>query len=586
MSDVSSDLPFGATVLSGGKTRFRLWAPAQERVSVVVEGQQAVPMRQEGTWFQAELPCGSGALYRFLLQDETAVPDPASRFQPQDVHGPSQVVDPSTYRWQHPNWRGRPWNEAVLYELHVGCFGGFRGVADALPRLQQLGIAAVELMPIADFPGRHNWGYDGVLPFAPDSAYGKPEDLKALVDCAHGLGMMMFLDVVYNHFGPDGNYLNLYAPDFFKEEVHTPWGGAIDFHRPEVRQFFTSNVLYWLGEYRFDGLRLDAVHEIIDPGWLDEMADTVRCTFEPGRHVHLVLENEKNEATHLRRDIDAQWNDDGHHAFHVLLTGEDRGYYKDYTEAGAAGLARVMAEGFFFQGQTSSHRDRPRGMPSNDLPPTAFVLFLQNHDQIGNRAFGERLTQLADSAALEAAIAAQILCPQIPMLFMGEEDASRTPFLFFTDHNEELGNAVREGRRKEFAHFPEFSDPEKRERIPDPNATQTFESSIPQPDPQRGAARHALYRELIAIRMKEIAPHLERTRAIDAQPLGSAGVLARWHLGHAGILTIAVNFAPFPVSMPAPKGRRLFAIPALTSGRAEAGKLPPHAAVAYLDPHQ
>ena len=586
MSDASSDRPFGATVLPGGKARFRLWAPAQERVSVAIEGHETFPMQRDGAWFQAELPCEPGALYSFVLQDGTAVPDPASRFQPQDVHGPSQVIDPNAYRWQRPDWCGRPWNEAVLYELHAGCFGGFRGVAEALPRLQKLGVTAVELMPIGDFPGRHNWGYDGVLPFAPDSAYGAPNDLKALIDRAHGLGMMMFLDVVYNHFGPDGNYLSLYAPDFFKQEVHTPWGGAIDFMRPEVRQFFMDNALYWLGEYRFDGLRLDAVHEIIDPGWLDEMADTVRRTFEPGRHIHLVLENEKNEASHLRRDIDAQWNDDGHHAFHVLLTGEDRGYYKDYAEARASGLARVMAEGFFFQGQTSSHRNRRRGTPSKDLPPTAFVLFLQNHDQIGNRAFGERLTQLSAPVALEAAIAAQMLCPQIPMLFMGEEDASSTPFLFFTDHNEELGNAVREGRRKEFAHFPEFSDLEKRERIPDPNSPETFQASIPQPDPQHGAARHALYRELIAIRMKEIAPYLEQTRPVDAQPLGSAAVLARWRLGHAGILSIAVNLGPVPVNTSVPAGRRLFAIPEIASGRAEAGELPPYSTVAYLDAHR
>ena len=575
---------FGASALPDGGTRFRLWAPAQDRVSVAIEGGETVPMRRDGAWFEAELPVGAGALYRFVQQDGTAVPDPASRFQPQDVHGPSQVVDPEAYRWKHPEWRGRPWHETVLYELHVGCFGGFRGVAEALPRLARLGVTAVELMPIADFPGRHNWGYDGVLPFAPDSAYGTPEDLKALVDAAHGLGMMMFLDVVYNHFGPDGNYLALYSPEFFKQDVHTPWGGAVDFTRPEVRRFFTENAVYWLGEYRFDGLRLDAVHEIIDPGWLDEMADAVRGRFEPGRQVHLVLENEKNEASHLRRDVDAQWNDDGHHAFHVLLTGEDRGYYRDYAEAGAAGLARVLAEGFFFQGQVSSHRGRGRGTPSKDLPPSAFVLFLQNHDQVGNRAFGERLTALADPAALEAAIAAQMLCPQIPLLFMGEEEASRTPFLFFTDHGAELGTAVREGRRKEFAHFPEFADPAMRERIPDPNAAGTFAASVPRGDPARGAARFALYRELIAIRMKEIAPYLEQAVAMEARPLGGKAVVARWRLGSAGVLTIAVNLGAVGVGFPVPAGRKLFAIPRAAAGRVEAGELPGHAMVAFLEP--
>ncbi len=285
----------------------------------------------------------------------------------------------------------------------------------------------------------------------------------------------------------------------------------------------------------------------------------------------------------MRRDIDAQWDDDGHHAFHVLLTGEDAGYYKDYAEAGSAGLARVMAEGFFFQGQVSRHRGKPRGTPSRDLPPTAFVLFLQNHDQVGNRAFGERLTQLAEPAALEAAIAAQILCPQIPMLFMGEEVASTTPFLFFTDHNPDLGKLVREGRRKEFAHFAEFSDPEKRERIPDPNAVSTFEASIPRPDPTLGEHRRALYQRLIAIRAREIAPEIERARSIEARPLGSAAVEARWRLGDRGVLTLAVNLGAAPVPLAPPKGRLLFAGPDMAGGRAGAGELPAHACVAYLD---
>ncbi len=578
------DLGFGATASEGGRTRFRLWAPAQQEVALVVEGAGPVPMQREPDgWFAVETACGNGARYRYRMGDGTLIPDPASRFQPDDVHGPSQVVDPRTHAWKHGAWQGRPWHEAVIYEAHAGCLGGFQGVARALPALKQLGVTAVELMPIADFPGRHNWGYDGVLPFAPDSAYGTPEELKALIDAAHGLGIMVFLDVVYNHFGPDGNYLGLYAPQFFRDDIHTPWGGAIDFRRPEVRDFFTQNALYWLNEYRFDGLRLDAVHEISEPDWLDEMADEVRRVAGSTRQVHLVLENERNEASHLRRDIDAQWNDDGHHAFHVLLTGEDAGYYKDYAEAGSAGLARVMAEGFFFQGQISHHRGKPRGTPSKDLPPTAFVLFLQNHDQVGNRAFGERLTRLAEPAALEAAIAAQILCPQIPMLFMGEEVASPTPFLFFTDHNPELGKLVREGRRKEFAHFPEFSDPEKRERIPDPNAASTFEASSPRPDPALGEHRRALYERLIALRMREIAPEIERTRAIEARPLGSAAVQARWHLGDRGVLTLAVNLGAAPVPLSPPSGRLLFAGPDVAGGRAGAGELPGHSCVVFLD---
>ena len=240
-----------------------------------------MPMQRRGEWFEATVPAGVGTRYRFRLDDGTLVPDPASRFQPEDVHGPSELVDPSGYEWRHSDWRGRPWREAVIYELHAGCCGGFAGIARELPRLAQLGVTAVELMPIADFSGQHNWGYDGVLPFAPDSAYGTPAQLMSLIDTAHGLGLMVLLDVVYNHFGPDGNYLNLYAPQMFREDIHTPWGGAIDFRRREVRRFFIENALYWLVDYRFDGLRLDAVHEINEPDWLDEMADEVRRTSAP-----------------------------------------------------------------------------------------------------------------------------------------------------------------------------------------------------------------------------------------------------------------------------------------------------------------
>ena len=275
---------------------------------------------------------GPGARYRYRLADGLAVPDPASRAQGRDVHDPSLVVDPRAYRWRHPDWRGRKWPETVLYELHAGSLGGFAGVAARLPDLAGLGITAVELMPVNDFPGQRNWGYDGVLPFAPDAAYGAPDELKALVDAAHGLGLMIFLDVVYNHFGPDGNYLAAYAPGFFRTDIATPWGAAIDFRRPEVRRFFIENALYWLMEYRFDGLRFDAVHAIAAPDWLDEMAAEVRATVEPGRHVHLVLEHDGNVADHLRQGFDAQWNDDAHHVLHVLLTGEADGYYADYAE--------------------------------------------------------------------------------------------------------------------------------------------------------------------------------------------------------------------------------------------------------------
>ena len=577
-------LPFGANPAGEGRTRFRLWAPAQASVSVALEGSALLPMaRSPDGWFEADAPCDAGARYRYRLADGTLVPDPAARAQAGDVHGPSVVVDPAAYRWRNPDWQGRPWHETVLYELHAGTGGGFAGVATQLPRLRDLGVTAVELMPVNDFPGRRNWGYDGVLPYAPDAAYGTPDALKSLIDAAHGLGLMIFLDVVYNHFGPDGNYLSCCAPQFFRQDRQTPWGPAIDFRQPVVRTYFTENVLVWLMEYRADGLRFDAVHAIEEQDWVDEMAATVRATVEPGRYVHLVLEHH-NDASHLTKDCDAQWNDDGHNVLHVLLTGEHGGYYADYADRPAEQLARCLAEGFVFQGEHCGYLGAPRGMPSAHLPPTAFVLFLQNHDQVGNRAFGERLTVLAEPSALEAAIALQLLCPQIPLLFMGEEDASRTPFLFFTDHHGDLAEAVREGRRAEFSRFPAFADPATRERIPDPNALRTFEASVPHADPQAGPARQALYRRLLALRHAEIVPRLAGARAIEAHAVGVGAVLARWRLGDGAMLTIATNFGRDPATLRAPDGDLLFATPlAAAPSQAATIILPRHSTLAWLD---
>jgi malto-oligosyltrehalose trehalohydrolase len=472
-----------------------------------------------------------------------------------------------------------------VYELHAGILGGFNGVARDLPRLAKLGVTAVELMPIAEFPGVRNWGYDGVLPFAPESSYGTPDELKALVDAAHEHNLMIFLDVVYNHFGPDGNYLPVFAPEMFRSDVTTPWGPAIDFRRKEVRRFFTDNALYWLIEYRFDGLRFDAVHAITEQDWLDEMAAEVRSRVEPGRQIHLVLENDDNTASHLARDFDAQWNDDGHHVFHVMLTGEHEGYYEDYAGDSAARLARCLKEGFIYQGEPSPHRGgKPRGTPSTDLRPTAFVLFLQNHDQIGNRAFGERLTALANPAALEAAIALQLLCPQIPMLFMGEETGSRAPFLFFTDHNEELAKAVREGRRREYGGFPQFSDPRLLARIPDPNAVDTFERSKLAPDTASATNRWQLYERLLALRRTDIVPRLPGTRAIDASSVGPTAVIARWRMGDGSLLLLASNLGETSSDIPQQKDEILFASSEAAQRAAQAGRIAPHSTIAVLSP--
>jgi maltooligosyltrehalose trehalohydrolase len=579
-------LSFGANLVEPGRTRFRIWAPAQRAMAVAIADRPLQPMvRSDDGWFTAEADCGAGTQYRYILQDGTRVPDPGARAQSGDVHGASVVIDPASYHWRCRDWRGRPWKDAVFYELHVGAFGGFAGVTRELPRLTDLGITAVELMPIAEFPGARNWGYDGVLPFAPESSYGSPDELKALIDAAHDHNLMIFLDVVYNHFGPDGNYLHAYAPEMFRSDVATPWGPAIDFRRKEVRRYFTDNALYWLIEYRFDGLRLDAVHAIPEPDWLDEMAATVRGTIEPGRQIHLVLENDDNTAQRLAHYFDAQWNDDGHHALHVLLTGEREGYYADYADAPAARLARCLKEGFIYQGEPSPYRSgKPRGSDSTDLPPTAFVLFLQNHDQVGNRAFGERLTALVDPEALEAAVALQLLCPQIPLIFMGEEQASVAPFLFFTDHNPDLAKAVREGRRREFAEFSKFSNSEHLAKISDPNLVDTFERSKPIAHPAHAGERERLYRHLLALRHTEIVPRLDGARALDARAIGPAAVLARWRLGEGSLLILGSNFAATPVAMPPQNQNLLFATSEAAGRAARDGTLEGYSTVALSGP--
>lgn len=540
----------GPQVQEDGTTRFRLWAPNAQRVELMLGDAGAHDMSRdlEG-FYTATLPAPAGTLYRFRIDGKLDVPDPASRWQDDDVHDPSVVVAPDRYPWQNVDWKGRPWHETVLYELHPGLLGGYAGIEARLPALATLGVTAIELMPIADFPGARNWGYDGVLPYAPDQSYGTADELKHLIDSAHGMGMMVFLDVVYNHFGPDGNYLSAYAADFFNPDAHTPWGPAIDFSRPQVRQFFAENALYWLNEFRFDGLRLDAVHAIIDQEWLPEMAAFVRANVAPEREVHLVLENEGNTASPLTAGFDAQWNDDAHHVLHHLLTSETRAYYSDFSDDATSKLARVLAEGFVYQGDPSPFHDgKPRGERSDHLPPTAFVLFLQNHDQVGNRAFGERLTELLSDRpdTLRAAVALQLLCPHIPLIFMGEELGAKSPFLYFTSHSApDLVTAVREGRRREFAGFNDFSDPDVLASIPDPNETDTYErSTVTLADTDPSAARWlALYRLLLDVRRERITPGLAGAVSMGAHVLGDAAVCARWRLGNGKALTLYANLS-------------------------------------------
>jgi malto-oligosyltrehalose trehalohydrolase len=541
-------MPYGVKPAGDGNTRFRLWAPDADGVTIECDtGHTSVMRALDDGWLECICPAPVGSGYRYRLADGTTVPDPASRRQRGgDVHGYSVVTDPLAFEWRHTAWAGRPWHETVLYELHVGALGGFHGVEMVLPHLASLGITAIELMPIAEFPGERNWGYDGVLPFAPADAYGSPDDLKSLIDTAHGLGLMVFLDVVYNHFGPDGNYLGAYASPFFDASVHTPWGAAIGVATPQVGDFFVHNALYWLEEFRFDGLRFDAVHAIGNPGWLGSLAARVHGAIGPDRHVHLVLENEANQASLLGRGrFDAQWNDDFHNALHVLLTGEDEGYYAHYASP-LPKLLRSLQEGFVFQGEPMG--GKRRGEASGHLSPARFVNFVQNHDQVGNRAFGDRLTTLVAPETMEAVLALLLLAPFVPMLFMGEEWASRTPFLFFTDfQDEDLRKAVRDGRRREFEAFTSFGG----EEIPDPNDYDTFTASIPVRDEGAGETRRQLIRELIAQRARHVAPYIEDARPAGAEALGERAFVVAWTLG-SRTLTLYVNLGDIDVTIAQP----------------------------------
>ena len=575
--------PHGAIMLDAEHTRFALWAPDAFFVSVELEDGQSLPLLpQADGWFVIKTRCPAGTRYRYNIDGELEVPDPASRAQAGDIHRHSVVVDPLAYTWRHRDWLGRPWNEAVIYELHVGALGGFVEVEQHLARLAGLGVTAIELMPLAQFPGDRNWGYDGVLPYAPQASYGTPEQLKHLIDSAHGHGLAVMLDVVYNHFGPDGNYLHRYAKAFFNEDKHTPWGAAIDFRRREVRDFFIDNALMWLLEYRFDGLRFDAVHAIKSPDFLQELAQRIRQQIDPARHVWLTVENEHNQASLMQEGYDAQWNDDGHNALHVLLTGETEAYYAYYADYPTEQLARCLSQGFVFQGHTNRH-GVARGEPSGHLPPTAFVLFLQNHDQIGNRAFGERLHQLAHPDALKAATALLLLSPMIPLMFMGDEFAVEQPFLFFTSHHGELAELVREGRRNEFCAFDAFSDPARREQIPDPNAPQTFEDSRPNLTASGQSAIYALYRQLLKIRHEQIIARLPGSHPLGAEALAPGAVSARWQLGDGSLLRIDLNLSDKPVVHSPQAGTSLlFEHPPKSADLLNQGTLAPYCALVSL----
>jgi maltooligosyltrehalose trehalohydrolase len=556
-------MPFG-TRLDAGGVNFRLWAPAAQSAELALYPAVDGPAQphtaeadKDGWWECAVAGARAGMHYQWRIDGDLLVPDPASRQNPGGPHAPSCVVDPRQFEWD-ADWQGRPWQETVLYELHVGTFteeGTFAAAADRLPALADLGITAVELMPVAAFGGRYGWGYDGVLPFAPHGAYGTPDELKHLVQAAHRLGIMVFLDVVYNHFGPDGNYLHRYAPAFFSRTRTSPWGAAINFDGDDsrtVRDFFIHNALYWLQEYRFDGLRLDAVHAISDESdlhILEELSTAVREATE-GRHVHLVLENEHNAYQHLAVEprpsrFDAQWNDDFHHALHVLLTGETHGYYHDYGQEPLDLLGRALAHGMVFEGsprKPGGAREQLAFAPPQPL--TTLVNYAHNHDQVGNRARGERLSQLIPPEAARLPTLLALLTPAIPMLFLGEESGATEPFLYFADWEGELREAVRAGRRREFGHGQGVD-------VPDPCSEATFEASRPSEQGLDAAWREEV-RAALEARKAWITPRqrlLQHGRH-STQRVGERALAVQWRYADGQMLSLEINLGPDAVDVP------------------------------------
>ena len=604
-------MPFGCELHTTRGARFRLWAPSSAAATLELTQPDArepirYAMRKHHGWHEINVPdAGAGASYRYLVETRErgalAVPDPASRSNPEGVHGASMIVDPKGYAWRACEWRGRSWPDAVVYELHIGTFtpeGTFAAALDRLADLKQLGVTALQIMPLAAFPGARNWGYDGVLQFAPAPCYGSPAELKTFIDGAHELGMMVMLDVVYNHFGPEGNYLHAYCPEFFNPAHRTPWGAAINFDGDgsrTVRDFFLHNALYWIEEYRFDGLRLDAIHAMRDqsnPHILAEIAAAIGAGPGLSRQVHLILENNANQTRYLERDADgapriaaAQWDDDVHHALHVLLSGEADGYYADYAAEPLKMLGRSLAEGFAYQGEYSTFRDRVRGEPSAQLPPAAFVAFLQNHDMVGNRALGERISAFAEPRLIPAAYACLLLSPQVPMLFMGEEFAASTPFMFFCDFGPDLALSVSNGRQREFKSFAAFADDAAVARIPDPNAESTFiDSKLLWQERLTPPHRERLdfVRELLALRRHYLAPHLSGRVRAGSFAIVNDVLRVEWRLADGKSWCLMAHFGDHAVYAALPEtGTQVFSL-RCEAAAAPHARLEPGAVIATL----
>lgn len=552
----------GAWIAQNG-VYFRVWSPTARSMDLQLQSPETpatpLPLKPSGDgYFTGEFPdLPTGTRYKFRIDGQQAYPDPASRYQPEGVHGPSEVVDPSLFHWTDASWTGLTMEELILYELHVGTFtpsGTFNGVREKLKTLQDLGITAIELMPVAAFPGNRNWGYDGVDLFAPAHCYGTPEEFRRLVNEAHALNIGVFLDVVYNHLGPDGAYLGAFSPYYFSSRHKSPWGDAVNFddeHCVHARHFFIENALHWIHEYHIDGLRLDATHAMVDDSpthFLKELAQKVHASCPTERNVLLIAEDDRNQAQLILPPdqkgygLDGVWADDFHHQTRRLLAGDNEGYFQDFSDH-VKDLAKTIRQGWFYTGQNSIFRKRPQGTSTERILRNQFVHCIQNHDQVGNRAMGDRLHFKVDLASVRAMSALLLLSPATPLIFMGQEWGASTPFCYFTEHHEALGKLVTQGRRNEFRHFKAFSEPESMLSIPDPQALATFTNSKlnwPERDQQPHAGMLDLYRDLINLRKTEPALHGNSNSSIKIEPLGdNILALKREAPDHSSLLVVA-----------------------------------------------
>jgi len=623
MERLCCDLDIGATLVHEQAVRFRVWAPHAKAVAVKITApeEKTFPLQSNGGgYFEGRLEgVAEHARYFYVLDGTKTRPDPASRFQPDGVHGPSAVVDPGAFSWTDQAWKGMALRDYILYELHVGTFteaGTFDAIIPRLPYLKrELGVTAIELMPVAQFPGTRNWGYDGTYPFAPHNGYGGPAGLKRLIDACHDQGLAVVLDVVYNHLGPEGNYLQDYGP-YFTDRYRTPWGQAINYDGPDsdpVRRYVVGNALYWIGEYHVDALRLDAVHGIFDFSATHILQDLAEAVHREGERLHravqVIAESDLNDTRVIRpqgcggHGCDAQWNDDFHHALRVLLTKESSGYYQDFT--GMADLVRAVQEGFVYADRHSTFRRRRHGNSSQEIPPSQFVVFSQNHDQVGNRADGARLSTQLPLSALKAVAALVLLSPNIPLLFMGEEYGERAPFQYFIDHGDPaLVEAVRRGRREEFAPFGW-----REEDIPDPQALSTFERSRVRPAVSAESRSRGLlrwYRDLIDARKRfpMLGAGIPGHHRAWSDEGGSVLLLHRWlEEGPSALLVINFDPAPQSIRLHRPGGTWRLALNAASADYGEVGDgqahlpatldlpgssqaivFPPYAAALYLSP--